>query len=164
MTAQTVMPSEARAVCTSLTRGSDDSYTHTHQAARQQHSTAQPYIPAMFSCIKLPLSALACHPASRLASSCAAFVTDKAFIDGQWVDASRGTFEVRNPDNGQVLGHAANCGEKEVDRAIDAAKTAFESFSRTPSKTRGALLRRMHELQMQRQAELANLITQYVSA
>lgn len=87
------------------------------------------------------------------------FITDKAYVDGKWIASSNRTFEVRNPDSKEVIGHAANCSEKETELAIHAAKRAFETWSTTPAKTRSQFLRKMFELQMQHQTELANLIT-----
>lgn len=116
----------------------------------------------MLTLIKLPISALRCQPPFRLMSSTSSFLTEKAYIDGKWVSSSRSPFEVRNPDNNEVIGLAANCSEKEADLAIHAANRAFETWSVTPAKVRSNLLRKMFELQMQHQAELALLISQYV--
>ena len=117
----------------------------------------------MLSCIKSPVLPLLRHPlmAVRLVSTTSDFVTDKAFIDGRWVSCSRGTFEVRSPEDDRVIGSAANCSEKEADLAIHAASKAFESWSATPAKVRSTLLRKMFELQMQHQPALADLISRY---
>lgn len=155
------MPSEARTV--SLYAGHVIAENTNSRLIRQ--SPAFPVI-IMFTCIKLPISALRAPSPVRLMSSSAAassFITDKAFIDGKWVASSRSPFEVRNPENNQVIGHAANCCEKEVDLAIHAAKRAFETWSTTPAKVRSALLRRMFQLQMEHQSELADLIARSVT-
>lgn len=119
----------------------------------------------MLTCIKLPISALRSRSPLRLmsSSSASAFITDKAYIDGKWVSSSRSPFEVRNPENNQVIGYAANCCEKEADLAIHAAKKAFDTWSTSPAKVRSALIRRMFQLQMQYQSELADLISRSVA-
>ena len=55
------------------------------------------------------------------------FVTD-AFIDGQFVEAADGKrYDVINPANGQTLATVAECGAEDVDRAVSAARRAFEA-------------------------------------
>ncbi|MDP7704831.1 aldehyde dehydrogenase family protein [Mycobacterium sp. TY815] len=51
----------------------------------------------------------------------------KLFIDGQWVDALAGeTFDTLNPADGEVLASVARGRAADVDRAVRAARTAFE--------------------------------------
>lgn len=51
----------------------------------------------------------------------------KMLIGGQWVDALSGkTFETVNPATGQVLTQIAEGAEEDVDRAVAAARAAFE--------------------------------------
>ena len=48
-------------------------------------------------------------------------------IGGEAVDAADGqTFELVNPATGEVIGSAPLGGKEDVDRAVDAAATAFE--------------------------------------
>ncbi len=50
------------------------------------------------------------------------------FINNEWVEPqSGGTIEVINPATGQVFAHAAAGGAADIDRAVRAARTAFES-------------------------------------
>ena len=57
------------------------------------------------------------------------------YIDGQWVDASDGgTLDVFCPANGEQLSTIADATKEDVDRAVDAAWKAFETW-RTPSTT-----------------------------
>lgn len=52
----------------------------------------------------------------------------RAFIDGRYVDAASGeTFETLNPATGQVLAQIASGGAEDVDRAVRAARRAFEA-------------------------------------
>ena len=49
------------------------------------------------------------------------------FIGGQWVDAASGeTLDVENPATGEVVATVPASGAADVDRAVDAAATAFE--------------------------------------
>jgi aldehyde dehydrogenase (NAD+) len=51
----------------------------------------------------------------------------RMLIGGQWVEASSGrTFDSVNPATGRVIAQLAEGGEEDVDRAVDAARAAFE--------------------------------------
>ncbi|MDF2046577.1 aldehyde dehydrogenase family protein [Microbacterium sp. Kw_RZR3] len=67
----------------------------------------------------------------------------RAWIDGEFVDAADGaTFETVNPATGAVLAHVARCGPREVDRAVLAARRAFDagSWSRAAPRERKRIL------------------------
>ena len=50
------------------------------------------------------------------------------FIDGKWVDAASGrTFETLNPATGETLAEVADGEAEDVDRAVRAARRAFEA-------------------------------------
>ncbi len=88
------------------------------------------------------------------------FKRDANLIDGQWVGADGGgTIEVTNPATGEVIGTVPNAGADETRRAIAAAETAFETFSRTTADERAKLLRRLHAVIMDNQRALAELLT-----
>jgi phenylacetaldehyde dehydrogenase len=81
-------------------------------------------------------------------------------IDGQWVAAASGeTFETYNPADGSVLAHIAAGDREDVDRAVRAARRAFEEgpWSRMPATERGKLLWRLAELIDANVDELAQL-------
>jgi len=81
------------------------------------------------------------------------------YINGQWVDAEGGrTFEVRNPANQTVAGVVPDAGVAETRRAIEAANRAFPSWSQTPAKERGAILKRIMDLMAQRREEISRLV------
>ncbi len=81
------------------------------------------------------------------------------YIDGQWVDADGGkTFEVRNPADQTVAGIIPDGGAAETRRAIEAAHRAFPTWSRTPAKDRGVILKRIMDLMVQRRDEIAKLV------
>ena len=81
-------------------------------------------------------------------------------IAGEWRDADGGgTCEVRNPATGAVLGTVPDMGAAETSRAIDAAHAAFPAWSSKTAKERAQILRRMFELMIQHQDDLAVLMT-----
>ena len=82
------------------------------------------------------------------------------FIDGKWVAADDGrTFPVTDPSSGAVIGHAADAGRAETERAIAAAGTAFGSWRRTTAYQRAEVLQAAHALMLERHEELARLMT-----
>lgn len=81
-------------------------------------------------------------------------------IAGKWVGADSGeTFDVTNPATGEVIGTVPSCGADETNRAIDAAAEAFKSFKKTTPKDRAEMLHRLHDLIMENQEALANLLS-----
>ena len=49
------------------------------------------------------------------------------FINGQWVDAASGrTFETPNPATGEALARVAEGDAEDIDRAVRAARRAFD--------------------------------------
>jgi aldehyde dehydrogenase (NAD+) len=66
----------------------------------------------------------------------------KSYVDGAWVDAlSAKSFELVNPATEQPFATISLCGEADVDRAVQAAKRAFTSYSKTTPKQRIEYLR-----------------------
>jgi succinate-semialdehyde dehydrogenase / glutarate-semialdehyde dehydrogenase len=62
---------------------------------------------------------------------------DKAYIDGRWTEAvTEKSFEVHNPANGMTLGHVPDMGTEDIQKAIHAARTAFQPWSAKTSKVR----------------------------
>jgi len=54
-------------------------------------------------------------------------VPHQLFIGGNWVDAYSGeTFEAPNLATGEVLTEVASAGKEDIDRAVLAARQAFE--------------------------------------
>jgi acyl-CoA reductase-like NAD-dependent aldehyde dehydrogenase len=81
------------------------------------------------------------------------------FIGGRWVDAVSGeTFETIDPSTGGVLTTVAEGGAVDVDRAVAAARAAFEGEWRlwTPAQ-RQRLLFRVSEVLRERATEFAQL-------
>ena len=69
--------------------------------------------------------------------------TYQQFIGGEWVDsASRETLDVENPADGKVIAKVQASGAEDVDRAANAAATAFETWQHTtPAERSGMLLK-----------------------
>jgi acyl-CoA reductase-like NAD-dependent aldehyde dehydrogenase len=103
--------------------------------------------------------------AVQLESSVERFVhapVRKMLIDGQWVEAASGkTFETPNPATGEVLARIAEGDAEDIDRAVRAARRAFDegAWTRTPPVERERLLLRIAELIEQHADELAQLET-----
>jgi aldehyde dehydrogenase (NAD+) len=86
----------------------------------------------------------------------------KLLIDGKWVNAASGkTFETINPATGEVIAHVAEADKADVDKAVDAARSAFEggAWAQTPASERGRLLNRLADLVEENKEELAALET-----
>jgi len=89
-------------------------------------------------------------------------IRSQAFIDGRYVDAASGeTFECINPADNRVIATIASTDVEDVDRAVAAARRAFDqgSWSRMAPENRKAVLLRFAELISQHQNELAALET-----
>ncbi len=86
----------------------------------------------------------------------------KLFIDNEWVEPESGeTFHTVNPATGKPLAQIAQAGPEDVDRAVSAAREAFENGpwgSMTPAQ-RGELMWRLADLIEANSQELAELET-----
>lgn len=83
------------------------------------------------------------------------------FINGHWVAADSGArLPVVDPATGQIIGHVPDAGRNETRRAIDAAAQAFKAYARTTAAERAGKLHRLHDLLLERQDELARMLTQ----
>ena len=84
----------------------------------------------------------------------------KLLIGGQWVPAASGkTFPVHDPSTGDVIAHAAEGNAVDIDRAVTAARAAFDAgpWSRLTPAERAKLIWRLGDLIEQRLEELAQL-------
>jgi 1-pyrroline dehydrogenase len=80
------------------------------------------------------------------------------FIGGEWVDAASGeTLTVENPANEQTVARVPASGQEDVDRAVTAAATAFESWQKTTPQERMTLLLKLADIVDQNADELARL-------
>lgn len=85
----------------------------------------------------------------------------KNLINGDWVDAVAGnTLESINPaDTYDVVGIVPRSGREDVDRAVDAARKAYESWRLVPAPRRGEIIFKAAELLQKRKQELGELVT-----
>src|SRR5438094_4786302 len=84
------------------------------------------------------------------------------FIGGRWVQALSGrTFESINPATGEVLARVAAAGEEDVERAVQAARKAFDEghWRKTKPAERQRLLLKLADLVDAKFEELAELET-----
>ena len=87
--------------------------------------------------------------------------THRNYVDGEWVDAAGGeTFESANPATGEVLGDFPSSGLADVDRAVGAARHAYDGWRLTPAPKRAEVLYRFGALLVEHKQELAELMTQ----
>src|SRR6185503_9234050 len=87
------------------------------------------------------------------------------YIDGKWVDpVTPQTLEVINPANEEPMGLVSLGSKADVDKAVAAARRAFDSFSRTTKDERLALLQRILDAYQKRYAEVVGVISQEMGA
>ncbi|HYN90355.1 MAG TPA: gamma-aminobutyraldehyde dehydrogenase [Thermoleophilaceae bacterium] len=80
------------------------------------------------------------------------------FIDGEFVDAAGGaTEEVINPANGEAIAEMPLSTEEDVNRAVAAAKRAFDGWSNTTPGERGTALLKLADLLEEHAEEIADL-------
>jgi acyl-CoA reductase-like NAD-dependent aldehyde dehydrogenase len=87
------------------------------------------------------------------------------YVDGAWV-ASTGTatIDVVNPATEEVVGRVAEGTPEDVDRAVRAARAAFDAWSATSVEERSKFLERLHEAMSARADEIARTITSEMGA
>ena len=87
--------------------------------------------------------------------------TSKILINGQWIEAANGkTFETYNPATGEVLARVAEGGREDIDRAVRAARKAFDGpWSKLTPSERGKLIWKLADLLEQHAEEFATLET-----
>ena len=86
--------------------------------------------------------------------------TQRSYIGGEYVSNTSGdTFETRYPGSDSRICEVEIAGEPEVNAAVSAAATAFQTWSQTSAAERGAILRRAAAILRERNDELAELET-----
>ena len=85
--------------------------------------------------------------------------TFQNYIAGEWVDAASGeTFESTSPANGDAIGVFPRSSAEDVERAVAAAKSAYEDWRLVPAPKRGELLFRFAHLLSEQKEDLAQLM------
>ncbi len=88
-------------------------------------------------------------------------VKDRIFIGGEWVEPSGADpIEVVNPTTEEALGTIPGCTPADADRAVEAARDAFEAWSQTPREERARYIDAIAEGLNERGDEIAATITQ----
>jgi len=95
-------------------------------------------------------------------SNVSSFVTKKQqmLINGKWVDSASGkTFATYNPATGEVLANIAEGDREDIDRAVKAARAAFETgkWSKTSPAARAKMMWKLADLLEQHLEEFAQL-------
>lgn len=89
----------------------------------------------------------------------------KFYIDGQWVDPAGGrVIEVINPATEAAAGVVALGTAEDVDKAVKAARRAFDTYSRISVQDRLALFDRIIEAYRKRMPDLARAMTKEMGA
>src|SRR5882724_5273954 len=84
----------------------------------------------------------------------------QCYVNGEWVDAlNRGTIPVTNPATGETLGTVPRMGAEETRQAIEAADRALPGWRGKTAKERAQILRKLYDLMMANQEDLATLMT-----
>ncbi|VTU33514.1 NAD-dependent succinate-semialdehyde dehydrogenase [Variovorax sp. RA8] len=84
----------------------------------------------------------------------------EVFLAGEWIDAdTREAIPVTNPATGEQIGTVPMCGTEETRRAIAAAEPAQRDWARRPAKERTAILRKLNDLMLANQEDLALIMT-----
>jgi 1-pyrroline dehydrogenase len=87
----------------------------------------------------------------------------KNLVGGEWVDALDGeTMEVVNPSTGEVIAEVPRCSEADVDRAVDAARKAWDEWQDKTPKDRMELLLKLADVMEEHAEELWQLESQNV--
>ncbi|MFQ5583418.1 MAG: aldehyde dehydrogenase family protein, partial [Calditrichia bacterium] len=83
------------------------------------------------------------------------------YIDGEWCETSgSSTFENRNPANWEeVVGIFPKSTKEDVDRAVAAARAAFDNWRLMPAPQRGMILKKVGDIMTGRKEEIAKLMT-----
>ena len=92
---------------------------------------------------------------------------DQLFIDGKWVAPdSDAVISVISPHSESVIGRAACAGPADVDRAVGAARAAFDTgpWPRMPPAERIEAITRLAGIYKERRADMAELISAEIGA
>ena len=82
------------------------------------------------------------------------------FIDGKWQESSdKGTYEVINPANEEVIGNASKATPQDVDRALKSAEKGLEIWKNTAPWQRAYVLRKIADLMREKKDVIAKWLT-----
>jgi acyl-CoA reductase-like NAD-dependent aldehyde dehydrogenase len=85
---------------------------------------------------------------------------DKLYINGQWTaSADSGFIEVIGAVSEEVIGRVPCGAQEDVDKAVGAARTAFEAWAATGVAERAAFLMKLHQGLVERSDDIAATVT-----
>ena len=88
---------------------------------------------------------------------------DKIYVNGAWVDSTgSGTIDVINSTTAEVMGHVPEGTPEDVDRAVAAARAAFDDWAAVSVEERAKYLQRITEGLQARMGDIATLVSQEV--
>lgn len=82
----------------------------------------------------------------------------ETYVSGEWLPSLEEGISVENPATGAVIGYAACDGVTEVDRAVGAARSAFDAWATTSRAERADHLRALHKELVARADDIAQTI------
>lgn len=91
----------------------------------------------------------------------------RMFIDGEWAEASTGArYEVPNPATEETVGSAPDAGVEDMDRAIAAARRAFDDgpWPRSTRRDRAKAIRTIADAMVRRKEDLRRLLVAEAAA
>jgi succinate-semialdehyde dehydrogenase/glutarate-semialdehyde dehydrogenase len=86
-------------------------------------------------------------------------VAKQLLIGGKWQDGSEEPLKIEDPATGETLCEVANAGPDQAMAALAAADEAQASWKDVAPRQRGEILRKAYDLMMERQDDLALLMT-----
>ncbi|HWO00320.1 MAG TPA: aldehyde dehydrogenase family protein [Blastocatellia bacterium] len=90
-------------------------------------------------------------------------VHEKLYVNGIWVEpAGKGLLDVINSTTEEVMGRVPEGTVEDINRAVAAARAAFESWSATPASERAGFLQKISAGLAARQNEIAAIIASEV--
>jgi succinate-semialdehyde dehydrogenase/glutarate-semialdehyde dehydrogenase len=80
------------------------------------------------------------------------------YIDGKWVDGAS-TIPVTDPSNESIIANVSVATDAQCTLAVDAASSAFKTWSKTAPRIRGEILRKAFEIMVAEADRLAEIIS-----
>lgn len=82
----------------------------------------------------------------------------KLWINGRW-ENSENTYDLMSPYSGEVVARIAKASTADVERAIEGAQEAYQSFKKTTAYERAEILYKVVAIMRERREELAKILT-----
>lgn len=90
-------------------------------------------------------------------------VREKIYVNGEWIEpAGKGMLDVINSTTEEIMGRVPEGAAEDINRAVAAARAAFESWSGTSAAERAGFLQKIAAGLAARQSEIAGIIASEV--